>query len=133
MQERETLDVLKELESTKRLVEDLKSKIQKEESEANLNLQMGKCDKKSVVDENEEKENQVNQLNVLQPSREGFIPYPSSTPGLILMKLKQAKLNLTKTTNDLADVRTSVESLNKRLEKERISLEKTRERLAQNT
>lgn len=104
MQERETLDVLKELESTKRLVEDLKSKIQKEESEANLNLQMGKCDKKSVVDENEEKENQVNQLNVLQPSREGFIPYPSSTPGLILMKLKQAKLNLTKTTNDLADV-----------------------------
>ncbi|KAL5144006.1 WEB family protein [Glycine soja] len=95
----------------------------KEESEANLNLQMGKCDKKSVVDENEEKENQVNQLNVLQPSREGFIPYPSSTPGLILMKLKQAKLNLTKTTNDLAD----------RLEKERISLKKTRERLAQNT
>ena len=89
--------------------------------------------KKSVVDENEEKENQVNQLNVLQPSGEGFIPYPSSTPGLILMKLKQAKLNLTKTTNDLADVRTSVESLNKRLEKERISLEKTRERLAQNT
>jgi len=89
--------------------------------------------KKSVVDENEEKENQVNQLNVLQPSGEGFIPYPSSTPGLILMKLKQAKLNLTKTTNDLADVWTSVESLNKRLEKERISLEKTRERLAQNT
>ncbi|KAG4927596.1 hypothetical protein JHK85_054082 [Glycine max] len=55
-----------------------------------------------------------------------FYPLPSSTPGLILMKLKQAKLNLTKTTNDLADVRTSVESLNKRLEKERISLEKTR-------
>ena len=49
------------------------------------------------------------------------------------MKLKQAKLNLTKTTNDLADVQTSVESLNKKLEKERISLEKTRERLAQNT
>ena len=94
---------------------------------------MGKYDKKSVVDENVEKENQMSQLNVLQPSREGFIPYPSSTPGLILMELKQAKLNLTKTTNDLADVQTSVESLNKKLEKERISLEKTRERLAQNT
>ncbi|KAG5095499.1 hypothetical protein JHK84_051087 [Glycine max] len=133
LKERETLDVLKELESTKRLVEDLKSKIQKEESEANLNLQMGKYDKKSVVDENVEKENQMSQLNVLQPSREGFIPYPSSTPGLILMELKQAKLNLTKTTNDLADVQTSVESLNKKLEKERISLEKTRDRLAQNT
>ncbi|KHN34703.1 Elongation factor Tu GTP-binding domain-containing protein 1 [Glycine soja] len=83
LKERETLDVLKELE---------------------------------IVDENEEKENQVNQLNVLQPSGEGFIPYPSSTPGLILMKLKQAKLNLTKTTNDLADVLTSVESLDKRVE-----------------
>ncbi|KAH1194346.1 WEB family protein [Glycine max] len=68
--------------------------------------------KKSVVDENEEKENQVNQLNVLQPSGEGFIPYPSSTPGLILMKLKQAKLNLTKTTNDLADISSLEEELN---------------------
>ncbi|KAG4912709.1 hypothetical protein JHK86_053142 [Glycine max] len=79
LKERETLDVLKELE---------------------------------IVDENEEKENQVNQLNVLQPSGEGFIPYPSSTPGLILMKLKQAKLNLTKTTNDLADISSLEEELN---------------------
>ncbi|KAK7394998.1 hypothetical protein VNO78_15539 [Psophocarpus tetragonolobus] len=133
LKERETLNVLKELESTKRLVEDLKSKIHKEESEANLNLQMSQCDKKSVFEENEEKENQVSQLNVLLPSRKGSIPCPSSTPGLILMELKQAKLNLTRTTNNLADVRTSVESLNKKLEKERISLEKTRDRLAQNT
>nr|KYP42675.1 hypothetical protein KK1_035918 [Cajanus cajan] len=94
LKERETLDVLKELESTKRLVEDLKSKLQKEESEANLNLKISQC--------------------------------------LILMELKQAKLNLTKTTNDIADVRASVESLNKNLEKERISLDKTRERLTQN-
>ncbi|TKY65711.1 WEB family protein [Spatholobus suberectus] len=133
LKERETLDVLKELESTKRLVEDLKSKLQKEESEANLNLQMSVCDQKSVVEEKEEKENQVSQLNVLQSSREGFILYPSSAPGLILMELKQAKVNLTRTTNDLADIRASVESLNKKLEKERISLEKTRERLAQNS
>ncbi|CAJ1810688.1 unnamed protein product [Sphenostylis stenocarpa] len=133
LKERETLDVLKELESTKRLVEELKSKIQKEESEVNLNHQLSECDRKSVVEENEEKENQMSQLNVLQPSRQGFTGHLSSKPGLILMELKQAKLNLTRTTTDLADVRASVELLNKKLEKERISLEKTSERLAQNT
>ncbi|XP_027352248.1 WEB family protein At2g38370-like [Abrus precatorius] len=123
--ERETLDVLKELESAKRLVEDLKSKLLKEEAEVNLNLQMSICDQTSAVEQKEKK--------VLHPSRECFIPNPSSAPGLILMELKQAKLNLTRTTNDLADVRASVESLNKKLEKERISLEKTRERLTHNS
>ncbi|KAJ1379046.1 WEB family [Sesbania bispinosa] len=133
LKERETLDVLKELESTKRLVEDLKLKLQKEESEANLISKMSVCDQRLVVEKKEEKENQVSHLDVPQPLKEGFIPYPSSAPGLILMELKQAKLNLTKTTNDLADVRATVESLNKKLEKERISLEKTRERLTQNS
>ncbi|KAL2330569.1 hypothetical protein Fmac_018150 [Flemingia macrophylla] len=132
LKERETLDVLKELESTKRLVEDLKSKLRKEESEVNLNLQMSKCFQKSVVGEKEEKENQLRKFNVFQPSRECFAPSPSSSPGLILMELKQAKLNLTKTTNDIAKVQASVESLNKKLEKERISLDKIRERLTQN-
>ncbi|XP_054781146.1 WEB family protein At2g38370-like isoform X2 [Prosopis cineraria] len=117
LKEKETLDVLKELESTKRLVEDLKSKLQKEECEANLRSK-------------EDKENQVNQLDTLN---HGFSPYPSSKPGLILMELKQAKLNLTKTTNDIADVRASVISLNKKLEKERASLERTRERLTHNS
>ena len=133
LKERETLDVLKELESTKKLVEELKSKIQKAQSEVNLNLQLGECDRRSVVEDNDEKENQMSQLNVLQPYSQGFTAHLSSTPGLILQELKQAKLNLTRTTVDLADVRTSVELLNKKLEKERISLEKTRERLAQNT
>ncbi|TKY63616.1 WEB family protein [Spatholobus suberectus] len=133
LKERETLDVLKELESTKKLVENLKSKLQKEESEANLNSQMSVCDDILSVkeDEKEDKENQVS--NVVQHSKEGCIPYPSSAPGLILMELKQAKLNLNRTTSDIADVRASVESLNKKLEKERLSLEKTRERLTQNS
>lgn len=121
LKERETLDVLKELESTKRLVEDLRSKLQKEESEVkNVTLEMRVCGKTTSPKEKEDKENQAR-------------PGPSSSPGLILMELKQAKLNLTRTTTDLADVRASVESLNKKLEKERISLEKTRERLAQNS
>ncbi|KAI5391424.1 hypothetical protein KIW84_076289 [Lathyrus oleraceus] len=121
LKERETLDVLKELESTKKLVENLKSKLHAEESETNLNIKMNLCDKKENEKE-EEKENQVSR-----------VPYNSTSPGLILKELKQAKLNLNRSTNDIADVRVSVESLNKKLEKERISLEKTRARLTQNS
>lgn len=130
LKERETLDVLKELESTKRLVENLKSKLQKEESEAKLNFQMSVCNDMSSV-KKEDKENQAS--NIVQDLKEGCIPCPSSAPGLILMELKQAKLNLNRTTSDIADVRASVESLNKKLEKERLSLEKTRDRLTQNS
>ncbi|MED6194819.1 hypothetical protein PIB30_032031 [Stylosanthes scabra] len=118
LKERETLGVLKELETTKRLVEDLRTKLLKEEAKAKA------------------KEDQPKLLNVRQQqasNKEGFIPFPSSSPALILMELKQAKLNLTRTTNDLADVRASVESLNKKLEKERISVERTRERLSLNS
>ena len=44
LKERETLDVLKELESTKRLVENLRSRLQTEESEVKkLNIQMSVC------------------------------------------------------------------------------------------
>ncbi|XP_054784903.1 WEB family protein At2g38370-like [Prosopis cineraria] len=121
LKERETLEVLKELESTKRRVEDLRLKLQKEESEVkNLTLETSVCDKTASIKEKEGKENQGS-------------PLPSSSPGSILMELKQAKLNLTRTTTDLADVRTSVDSLNKKLDKERNSLEKTRERLTHNS
>jgi uncharacterized coiled-coil DUF342 family protein len=128
LKERETLDVLKELEKTKGLVEDLKSKLRKEESKANLHLGMNVCDQRSIVDEKETKEYGSSPSEVLQPT----IPSHVSSPNLILMELKQAKLNLTKTTHDIADVRATVEFLNKKLENERISLEKTRERLTQN-
>ncbi|KAG5053914.1 hypothetical protein JHK85_006424 [Glycine max] len=108
-------------------------RVQKEESEANLNVHTSVCENISSVeeDEREDKENRVS--NVVQDSKEGCIPYPSSSPGLILMELKPAKFNLNRTTSDIADVRASVESLSKKLEKERLSLEKTRERLAQNS
>ncbi|XP_027336461.1 WEB family protein At2g38370-like isoform X1 [Abrus precatorius] len=133
LKERETLDVLKELESTKRLVENLKSKLQKEESDANLNFQTSGCDNILSNKENEKEDKENQGSSVLQHSKEGCVSYPSSSPGLILMELKQAKLNLNRTTSDIADVRASVELLNKKLEKERISLEKTRERLTQNS
>ncbi|XP_045795411.1 WEB family protein At2g38370-like [Trifolium pratense] len=132
LKERETLDVLKELEKTKRLVEHLKSKLQKEESETNLNFGMNVCDQRSMVNEKEMKEKQSSPSEFLQSAMESSIPSHVSSPNLILMELKQAKLNLTKTTHDIADVRATVESLNKKLENEWISLEKTRERLTQN-
>ncbi|XP_010529918.1 PREDICTED: WEB family protein At2g38370 isoform X2 [Tarenaya hassleriana] len=93
VKERETLEVLKELESTKATVEELKSKLQQKEAS--------------------EKENSG------QPA------------GEILMELNQAKMNLCRTTEDLAGIRASVELLNKKLDDERTALEKTRERLAQ--
>ncbi|TYG77771.1 hypothetical protein ES288_D02G001900v1 [Gossypium darwinii] len=118
VKERETLDVLKELETTKLTVEELKLKLKKEASEVD------------VKNTDAEKENRCAD----HPNLVGSLsPCPLAAPGLILMELKQAKLNLSRTTNDLADIRGSVESLNKKLEKERNSLERTRERLSQNS
>lgn len=118
VKERETLDVLKELESTKTIVEELKVKLQKEASEVNATLNSNSDEPKATAKESNE--NSVGGLSLC----------PSSTPGFILMELKQAKLNLTRTTNDLADIRATVESYNKKIEKEKISLEKTRQRLS---
>lgn len=129
VKERETLDVLKELEATKTIVEELKLKLQKEASEFSVTLETDMDDKNMTCQvRNADENNHENPVSV-----EGLSSCPSSAPGLILIELKQAKLNLTRTTNDLADIRTSVESFNKKLEKERISLEKTRERLTQNS
>ena len=126
VKERETLDVLKELESTKMIVEELKLKLQKEASEFSVTLDTNMDDKNMIP--LVKKGNHENQNSV-----EGLSLCPSSSPGLILMELKKAKLNLGRTTTDLADIRVSVELYNKKLEKERISLEKTRERLTQNS
>ncbi|XP_015897383.3 WEB family protein At2g38370 isoform X1 [Ziziphus jujuba] len=133
VKERETLDVLKDLEKTKKVIEEMKQKLQKEASEVNLTLEAHVGDSNMIpVDNDANKENCVNESGHCT-SIESVNPCPSSAPGLILMELKQAKLNLNRTTNDLADIRTSVETFNKKLEKERVALEKTRERLTLNT
>lgn len=133
MKERETLDVLKDLEKTKMVIEEMKQKLQKEASEVNLTLEANVGDSSmTLVDRDANKENCVNEGGH-STSMESVNPCSSSTPGLILMELKQAKLNLNRTTNDLADIRTSVETFNKKLEKERVALEKTRERLTSNS
>ncbi|XP_002533717.2 WEB family protein At2g38370 [Ricinus communis] len=135
VKERETLDVLKELESTKTVVEELKLKLQKQASEVNVTLESNADDRNVTPASKEEKENH-NHENLGDHNSTvmgGLSACPSSSPGLILVELKQAKLNLSRTTNDLADIRGSVEFLNKKLEKERLSLERTRERLTLNS
>ncbi|KAL7095156.1 hypothetical protein ACP275_10G006600 [Erythranthe tilingii] len=109
--ERETLDVLKELETTKNFVEELKLKLQQESSEINA---------------------AIKETSLITNNGGGVDLCPSAAPGFILLELKQAKVNLTRTTNDLADIRATVDLYNKRIEKERLSLEKTRQRLSSN-
>ncbi|KAK6779892.1 hypothetical protein RDI58_022076 [Solanum bulbocastanum] len=131
VKERETLEVLKELESTKVQIEELKSKLQKEAYEVNATLGAdAEAIDVHVADESADKENSEKVVSNNQDTTGGLYQCPSSAPGLILLELKQAKLNLTRTTSDLADIRTTVESYNKKIEKERILLEKIRQRLS---
>lgn len=131
LKERETLDVLIELEQTKKIIDELKKRLQKEVSEVDLETNLSKDYVTPVVND-ADKENHENNVIHCNP-REGVSSCPSSAPGLILMELKQAKVNLTRTTSDLADIRASVETFNKKLEKERVALEKTRVRLTSNS
>lgn len=96
--EQETLQVLRELESAKGVMEGLKFNILKEAS--------------SVLD--------------LNPASGTMTPVDKSTdsltlcplplpPSIILSELKEAKSKLNKTTNDLAMIRASFESLNKKM------------------
>ncbi|KFK36734.1 hypothetical protein AALP_AA4G162700 [Arabis alpina] len=102
VKERETLEVLKELEATKATVEELNTKLQQ----------------KNEAYEEEE---------MLREEVHGHI----KPAGVVLKDLNQAKMNLCKTTVDLAGIRGSVEQLNKKLQEEKAALEKTRERLMQ--
>ena len=133
LKEKDTLEVLKELEATKMVVEELKSKLQTEESAMQLINADAANDKPSLGKEEEEEEKENNPNLSSQKLPENPIAVPSSSPGLILMELKQAKLNLSRTTSGLAEIRASVEMYNKKIGRERILLEKTRERLRSNT
>ncbi|XP_010508853.1 PREDICTED: WEB family protein At2g40480-like isoform X2 [Camelina sativa] len=108
VKELETLDVLEALGSTKRIVEDLKRQLQQEALRCTEHLS---SDIKEMNDEHRHHHN------------------PMSSPDLILMELKQAKMNLGKTMNDLVMIQSSVESLNKKMKEEKGFLEKTRAKL----
>ncbi|KAG8381717.1 hypothetical protein BUALT_Bualt05G0001700 [Buddleja alternifolia] len=127
LKERKTLDVLKELETTKNIIEELKLKLQKEAMEINAALNNNNVDFVAEIPE------KGNHETVHQNGNAGLDLCPFEAPGFILLELKQAKLNLARTTTDLADIRATVDSYNKKIEKERVSLERTRQRLSSNT
>ena len=129
VKELETLDVLEELGTTKRIVEELKRKLQKEALKC-LTGQDFQSDEhvSTPVIKEMNKDNHRNIFNFEQMVGCSS-PCPTSSPDLILMELKQAKVNLGKTINDLGVIQNSVECLNKKMMKEKILLEKTRERL----
>ncbi|XP_021654792.2 WEB family protein At2g40480 isoform X2 [Hevea brasiliensis] len=126
VKELETLDVLEELGTTKRIVEDLKLQLQKAALRC-MTIPDEQMSSPAIKEMN--KENCSFHVNNREQRMGNLSPCPSSSPDLILMELKQAKLNLGKTINDLGVIQTSVESLNKKMKKEKTFLEKTRERL----
>ncbi|KAJ3682890.1 hypothetical protein LUZ60_013117 [Juncus effusus] len=118
IKERETLNVLKELESTKQIISNLKSKIQKEFQSESDPIPLPNPRKIHPINEEPESESDPISQNRKCPN--------------ILNELKQAKLNLNKTTQNLSSIRASIEFLNMSIEKEKILLDKTKEKLSEN-
>ncbi|KAA8533994.1 hypothetical protein F0562_031511 [Nyssa sinensis] len=118
VKERETLNLLKELDAAKRVVEVLKLKLAKEVSESMPTLDLSL-------------DSQVSTPNKKSAGNLSLCTAPS--PGLILMELNQAKLDLNKTTNDLVVIQASIQSLNKKMKKEKNSPERSGERQTPNS
>ncbi|KAK7320563.1 hypothetical protein VNO77_30156 [Canavalia gladiata] len=116
VKELETLDVLEELGATKTILEELKQQLQTEAL---------KCFAAPGVNSYEH-----NIVNNQEPILQSHSPCATSSPEDFLMELKQAKMNLGKTINELRVIQSSVETLNKKIKKERFFLERTREELA---
>ncbi|KAM7275939.1 hypothetical protein ACFE04_017805 [Oxalis oulophora] len=111
VKELQTLDILEELNTNKRIVEELKRHLQQEASKCSTPIPDSHLDMSTPP-------------HVKEMNNEA-----SSSPEMIMMELKQAKMNLGKTINDLGGIQTSVESLNKRMKKEKSLIERTCERL----
>ncbi|XP_066381594.1 WEB family protein At2g38370-like [Miscanthus floridulus] len=171
VKERETLDVLKELESTKKVVADLKLKIQNEDAGAfcipeewvqgQAEAPTGTEEPAEMQPENAETDVVMGALHVQQLQQSpGSSVLPIGTgepaevqpenaetgaimgalhvqlqqsPGSSVLKgLEQAKANLNRTTSDLAAIRASVESLRNDIAKERVLVERSREKVCAN-
>ncbi|PIN20483.1 hypothetical protein CDL12_06830 [Handroanthus impetiginosus] len=91
MKQQQTLNVLKELEATKKFVEGLK-----------VNMMLESPSFFTTRDPKLENHDDLSLCSVL-------------SPGLMFVELNQAKLNLNKTSGDLAVIQASVESLNKKM------------------
>ncbi|KAJ1389494.1 WEB family [Sesbania bispinosa] len=125
VKELETLDVLEELGATKAIVEELKQQLQTEALKRFATRDVKSCEEIGAPVKKYE--------NIVNHQEQIFLsPSPCSTPSpdMCLMELKQAKVKLGKTINELGMIQSSVETLNKKLKKERFFLERTRENLA---
>uniref|UniRef100_J3LNK7 WEB family protein n=2 Tax=Oryza brachyantha TaxID=4533 RepID=J3LNK7_ORYBR len=130
IKEKETLEVLKELESTKKIIADLKLRIQKESDEASPAAVKSDDQIEVPVAESEEQqpENVATDMDM-----EGLDEHPLQLSCSVLLELQQAKANLNRTTSDLAAVRAAIELLHNSITKEKILLERGREKLSSNT
>ncbi|RLN17806.1 WEB family protein [Panicum miliaceum] len=131
VKERETLDVLKELESTKKIIADLKLKIQKESTGTSPD-EAGKSEETDQVSVSGPEELQPENVT-MDVDMEGAEENPQQPSGSVLVELEQAKESLNRTTNDLAAVRAAVELLRNSIAKEKMLLERGREKLSSNT
>ncbi|CAI8597411.1 unnamed protein product [Vicia faba] len=118
VKELETLDVLEELGATKRIVEDLKQQLQKEALKLSATPDLHSYEHVGAP--------VVKEMNKESNDEEKML----QSPDMIFMELKQAKVNLGNTMNELEAIQSSVESLNKKMKKEKAYLERTREKLA---
>ncbi|XP_062215653.1 WEB family protein At2g38370-like [Phragmites australis] len=130
VKERETLDVLKELESTKKIIADLKLKIHKGTTETSPEaVKSDEINRVSVAGPEEQQPENINKDVDMEGSEEN----PQQPSGSVLVELEQAKASLNRTTSDLAAVRAAVDLLRNSIAKEKMLLERGREKLSANT
>ncbi|WMV33663.1 hypothetical protein MTR67_027048 [Solanum verrucosum] len=110
VKEQEALNVLREVEEAKRFVEGLKVNLMQQVSEL-------------VSSPSLHPESQIPNLNDLSAENSSLCPLQS--PGHVLMELNRAKLDLNKMSTDLTVIRSSVETLNKKMKKEKIILDRS--------
>ncbi|ESW13700.1 hypothetical protein PHAVU_008G218300 [Phaseolus vulgaris] len=122
VKELETLDVLEELGATKAILEELKLQLQSEALNCLATRGENSCEQVGAA-----VRNCVNGINNEEQTLQSSSP---CAPDLFLVELRQAKLSLGKTINDLEVIQSSVEDLNKKMKKERLFVERTREKLA---
>uniref|UniRef100_A0A0E0EG72 Protein kinase domain-containing protein n=1 Tax=Oryza meridionalis TaxID=40149 RepID=A0A0E0EG72_9ORYZ len=129
IKESQTLDVLKQLESSKRIISELKLKVQSDPGA--ITGHPGQSQTEALGAGPEERHSSENvetdgELGGLDSQRR-------QPPSSVLMQLEQAKAYLNRTTADLAEIRASVESLRNEIAKEKILVERGREKVCSNT
>ncbi|XP_009779783.1 WEB family protein At2g38370-like [Nicotiana sylvestris] len=113
VKEQEALNVLREVEAAKRFVEGLKVNLMQEVSEF-----------VSSPDLNPESQTPTPS----EQSVENLSLCPLQSPGHVLMELNRAKLDLNKMSIDLTVIRSSVETLNKKMKKDKVMLDRSSQR-----